>query len=51
MAYWGIATTLFQPLWPSRPGPEVLQRGAELSERARAFTTSARETALWRVVR
>ena len=46
MAYWGIATTLFQPLWPSRPGPEALQRGAALSEQARAFATSDRETAL-----
>ena len=29
MAHWGIAMTLFQPLWPSRPGPEALQRGWE----------------------
>ncbi len=27
MAHWGIAMTLFQPLWPARPGPEVLRRG------------------------
>ena len=46
MAYWGIATTLFQPLWPTRPGPEALQRGAELSERARALDASEREVAL-----
>jgi Tfp pilus assembly protein PilF len=25
MAYWGIAMTLFQPLWPTRPGPEDLE--------------------------
>jgi tetratricopeptide (TPR) repeat protein len=46
MAYWGIATTLFQPLWPGRPGPETLQRGAELSEQARALAASDREAAL-----
>jgi tetratricopeptide (TPR) repeat protein len=27
MAHWGIAMTLFQPLWPTRPRPEALQRG------------------------
>jgi len=24
MAHWGIAMPLFQPLWPTRPGPEAL---------------------------
>lgn len=27
MAHWGVAMTLFQPLWPTRPGPEALRRG------------------------
>jgi tetratricopeptide (TPR) repeat protein len=27
MAHWGIAMTLFQPLWPTRPGLDALQRG------------------------
>ncbi|MBE9170062.1 hypothetical protein IQ238_21915 [Pleurocapsales cyanobacterium LEGE 06147] len=27
MTYWGIATTLFQPLWPERPSEEELERG------------------------
>ena len=27
MAHWGVAMTLFQPLWPTRPGPEARQRG------------------------
>lgn len=27
MAGWGIAMTLFQPLWPTRPGPAELQQG------------------------
>lgn len=35
MAYWGIAMTLFQPLWPTRPGPEALQRGWEAVQKAR----------------
>ena len=29
MAHWGIAMTLFQPLWPSRPSVEALKRGHE----------------------
>ena len=44
MAHWGIAMTLFQPLWPTRPGPEALQRGWEAVQRARALGPStARE--------
>lgn len=27
MAYWGVATTLFQPLWGTRPSEEELERG------------------------
>ena len=37
MAHWGIAMTLFQPLWPTRPRPEVLQRGWQEVQRARAL--------------
>ncbi len=37
MAQWGIATTLFQPLWPTRPRPAELQRGWEAVQRARAL--------------
>jgi len=37
MAHWGIAMTLFQPLWPTRPGPEELQRGWASVERARTL--------------
>jgi tetratricopeptide (TPR) repeat protein len=29
MAHWGIAMTLFQPLWPTRPTPADLARGVE----------------------
>ncbi|WP_404364008.1 hypothetical protein [Marinobacter sp.] len=34
MAYWGIATTLFQPLWPERPDSETLQKGWEIIQKA-----------------
>jgi tetratricopeptide (TPR) repeat protein len=37
MAHWGIAMTLFQPLWPTRPGPAELQRGWREIEQARAL--------------
>jgi tetratricopeptide (TPR) repeat protein len=37
MAHWGIAMTLFQPLWPTRPRPEELQRGWEAVQRAKAL--------------
>lgn len=37
MAHWGIAMTLFQPLWPTRPGPEALQRGWEAVQKAEAL--------------
>jgi tetratricopeptide (TPR) repeat protein len=29
MAHWGVAMTLFQPLWPTRPGPDDIHRGRE----------------------
>ena len=35
MAHWGIATTLFQPLWPTRPGPDQLRQGREEIRKAR----------------
>lgn len=37
MAHWGIATTLFQPLWPTRPRPAELQRGWEEVQKAKAL--------------
>ena len=35
MAHWGIAMTLFQPLWPTRPRPEDLRRGWEEVQKAK----------------
>lgn len=37
MAHWGIAMTLFQPLWPTRPSPADLQRGWEATRQGRAL--------------
>jgi tetratricopeptide (TPR) repeat protein len=37
MAQWGIAMTLFQPLWPTRPRPEALQRGWEAVQKAKTL--------------
>jgi tetratricopeptide (TPR) repeat protein len=37
MAHWGIAMTLFQPLWPTRPGRGALQQGWEAVQKARAL--------------
>jgi tetratricopeptide (TPR) repeat protein len=37
MAYWGIATTLFQPLWGTRPSADDLNRGWSLIQQAKAL--------------
>ena len=37
MAHWGIAMTLFQPLWPTRPGPDARQRGWDEVQKAKAL--------------
>lgn len=47
MARWGIAMTLFQPLWVSRPGPETLRRGWEAVQTAKTLGPATdRERAL-----
>lgn len=47
MAYWGKATTLFQPLWGTRPSGEELATGWQLVGQARdRAPDSARERAL-----
>src|SRR5687767_9045456 len=40
MAHWGIAMTLFQPLWPTRPGPAELRRGREMVKLATSLEPS-----------
>jgi tetratricopeptide (TPR) repeat protein len=37
MAHWGIAMTLFQPLWPTRPQPAELLQGWEEVRKANAL--------------
>ncbi|MGH8496523.1 MAG: tetratricopeptide repeat protein [Gammaproteobacteria bacterium] len=37
MAHWGIAMTLFQPLWPTRPGPAELHAGWNAVQKAKAL--------------
>ncbi|MEP6482824.1 MAG: hypothetical protein ABJB01_00135 [Rudaea sp.] len=37
MAQWGIAMTLFTPLWPTRPSADELQRGWQSAQRALAL--------------
>src|SRR5262249_54245051 len=37
MAHWGIAMTLFQPLWPTRPRPDALRRGWEEAQKAKSL--------------
>jgi tetratricopeptide (TPR) repeat protein len=41
MAHWGIAMTLFQPLWPTRPSDADLERGREAVARARELGTGS----------
>ncbi len=46
MAYWGIATTLFQPLWGTRPGGEELDFGWQTINKAMELADSEREQLL-----
>ncbi|MEX0684508.1 MAG: hypothetical protein WD098_00780, partial [Balneolales bacterium] len=46
MGYWGIATTLFQPLWSTRPSEEDLQKGSNMINEARRLVDSEREELL-----
>ena len=46
MGYWGIATTLFQPIWGTRPSDEDLQYGWETISKAMELAESERERIL-----
>lgn len=37
MAHWGRAMTMFQPLWPTRPGPEELSAGWDAVTEAKSL--------------
>ena len=47
MAHWGIAMTLFQPLWPTRPSPAELQRGWEEVEKAKSLKPATKREQLF----
>lgn len=46
IAHWGIATTLFQPIWGTRPGAEDLQYGWEQINTAMELAETERESSL-----
>jgi len=46
MAHWGIATTLFQPLWPTRPDKETLERGWREIQKAMGLKPATRREQL-----
>ena len=43
MAHWGVAMTLFQPLWPTRPNAAALSRGWQEVQKAKGLQSSPRE--------
>jgi tetratricopeptide (TPR) repeat protein len=43
MAHWGVAMTLFQPLWPTRPNAAALARGWDEVQKAKSLPSSPRE--------
>jgi tetratricopeptide (TPR) repeat protein len=43
MAHWGVAMTLFQPLWPTRPNAAALARGWDEVQKAKSLQSSPRE--------
>ncbi|ANB01797.1 hypothetical protein [Ectothiorhodospira sp. BSL-9] len=46
MAHWGVATTLFQPLWATTPSDDEIARARDAIEQARATVDDEREQAL-----
>ncbi len=41
LAYWGIAMTIFHPLWPGQPSAEDLNKGLAAVEKAKALKPKA----------
>lgn len=46
MAHWGIATSLFQPLWSTTPSAAAIERGRTAISRAESLAESQRERLL-----
>ncbi len=44
MAHWGVAMTLFQPLWPTRPNAAALARGWDEVRKAKSLPSTPRES-------
>ncbi len=47
MAHWGVAMTLFQPLWPTRPGPAARALGWREVEQAKAVSSATNREQLF----
>ncbi len=47
LAHWGVAMTLFQPLWPTRPGPAALQQGWAEVQAGEALNPTGRRERLF----
>ena len=47
MAHWGVAMTLFQPLWPTRPSPAALQRGWDAVQKAKQLAPATEKERLF----
>lgn len=47
MAHWGVAMTLFQPLWPTRPGREARELGWSEARKAKALAAPTRREQLF----
>ena len=43
MAHWGVAMTLLQPLWPTRPTPQALLQGWDEIQKAKERASTPRE--------
>ncbi|HEX3142922.1 MAG TPA: hypothetical protein VHQ64_03060 [Pyrinomonadaceae bacterium] len=47
MAHWGVAVTLFQPLWPTRPNADARQQGWHEVEIAKSLPTPTQREQLF----
>jgi tetratricopeptide (TPR) repeat protein len=47
MAHWGVAMTLFQPLWPTRPSSADLERGWDEVQKAQSLSPPTKREQLF----